>query len=343
MAFCFKKRETVSKAIGRLGRERIENALECLKDWSRPEAIHCARKDIKKARAVIRLVRREIPKKAYGREIHLLREAAKHLAGPRDAVVKVNTLRNLMRHFKDQIAPGALRHVRAALHSAANEEAKRFAKEKKAKTVERLLRRAAKEFECLTVSGKGWKALFPGVKTAYSKGRCAYQTVLKDPAPENFHEWRKRAKDLWYQVSLLRPVWPEQMDAMASELETLGEYLGDDHDLFVLQEAVEGRCASNGNARELETLIQLIEKRQRELWAAPHGADDGNGNDNVREVETLIGLIEQRQRELRAAALELGARFYAEKPSVFCNRLAGYWQTWQREKTPIARSAEATS
>jgi CHAD domain-containing protein len=343
MAFYFKKKETVPKAIRCLGRERIENALECLKDCGRPEAIHCARKDIKKSRAVIRLVRTEIPKKAYSRQIRLLREAAKHLAGPRDAFIKVNTLRNLMRHFKGQLAPGALRHVRAALHSALNEETRRFAKEKTAKTVERLLRRAAKEFDDLTVNGKGWKALSPGVKTAYSKGRCAYQTVLKDPAPENFHEWRKRAKDLWYQVSLLRPVWPEQMDAMASELETLGEYLGDDHDLVVLQEAVEGRCAGKGNARELETLIQSIEKRQRELRAASHGSDDGSDNDKLRELETLIGLMEERQRELRAAALELGARFYAEKPSAFCNRLAGYWQTWQCEKKPILQSAKATS
>lgn len=310
MAFCFQRKESVSKAIRRLGRERIENALKCLKDCGHPEAIHGARKDIKKVRAVIRLVRTEITKKAYCRQIRLMREAAKHLAAPRDAFVKVKTLRNLTRHFKGQLAPGALRHVRAALHNAANEETKRFAKEKTAKAVERLLRRMAKEFDHMTVSGKGWKALSPGVKAAYSEGRCAYQTALKDSTPENFHEWRKRAKDLWYQVTLLRPVWPEQMDAMASELEALGEYLGDDHDLVILRQAVEEQCADDGHSRELET---------------------------------LKGLIEERQRELRAAALELGARFYAEKPWAFCNRLAGYWQIWRGEKKPCDQDAEATS
>jgi CHAD domain-containing protein len=308
MAFCFKKKESVSKAVRRLCRERIENALECSEDCGHAEAIHCARKDIKKVRAVLRLVRAEISQKQFCQLIKLLRETANHLAAPRDAYIKAKTLRDLARHFKGQLAPGALRHVRAEFRNDFDEEMKRFKKEKTTRKVERILHRVAKEVERLSVSGKGWKALSPGVKTAYSQGRCAYQTVLKDSAPENFHEWRKSAKDLWYQVSLLHRVWPEQMDAMASELEMLGECLGDDHDLFVLQQAVEEHCASDGDGRELEI---------------------------------LHGLIAERQRELRAAALALGARFYAEKPSTFCNRLAGYWQIWRREKNSIARSAQA--
>ena len=65
------------------------------------------------------------------------------------------------------------------------------------------------------------------------------------------------------------------------------------------------------------------------------------GEEYPRELETLNGLIEERQRQLRAAALAIGARFYAEKPSAFCKRLAGYWKIWCKEKKP-ARLAEAT-
>jgi hypothetical protein len=68
----------------------------------------------------------------------------------------------------------------------------------------------------------------------------------------------------------------------------------------------------------------------------------GDGNGNTRELEILNGLTEQRHRELRDAALALGARFYAEKPSTFCNRLARYWRTWRHEKKPIAPSAGVT-
>lgn len=309
MAYRFKREESTSKAVRRLGRERIEHALECLQE-SGTEAIHCARKDIKKVRAVVRLVRTQIRKKEFRRLTERLREAATQLAASRDAYIKAQTLRNLAGHFKGQLAPGALRHVRAGLRKCCEEEMERFRNEKTARVVERTLRRLAKILERVKVSGKGWKALGPGVKTAYRQGRRAYRTVLEDPSPENFHEWRKRAKDLWYHVRLLQPVWPEQMDAMADELGALGECLGDDHDLAVLRQDVQARSIRDAKARE---------------------------------VETLNGLIEERQRELRMAALTLGARFYAEKPSIFCNRLAGYWKIWRCEKKPLTQPAGANA
>jgi len=310
MAFCFKRKESVPKAIRRLGRERVEDALECLKDCGHGEAIHCARKDIKKVRALLRLVRSAIDKKEFRRLTKFLREMAKRLAEPRDAYVKVKTLTDLMRRFKGQLAPGALRHIRAELRNAFQDEMKRFTKNKIPKAIERLLLRAAKELKHLEVKGTGWIVLSPGVKAAYADGRHAYQIALKDSLPENFHEWRKHAKALWYQVTLLRRVWPEQMDAIAGELEMLGEYLGDDHDLVMLRQTVQEMCA---------------------------------GEHHPRELEALNGLIEQRQRELRAAALAIGARFYDETPSAFCKRLAGYWKIWCREKKPAVRLAEAAS
>jgi hypothetical protein len=49
-------------------------------------------------------------------------------------------------------------------------------------------------------------------------------------------------------------------------------------------------------------------------------------------VKLLNELVELRQKELRAAALALGARFYAEKPSRFCGRLENYWRVWRAGK-----------
>lgn len=308
MAFCFKRRESVAKAIRRLGCDRIESALECLKDLGRVDAIHCARKDIKKTRAVLRVVRASIEKNDFRRLTKLLRDAARQLAAPRDACVKENTLKALTAHFKGQLKAEALRQVRSDLHRIAEEEMQRFSEEKMVRKIKRVLSRTAKEIECLDINGKGWNAIGSGVMAAYSEGRRACEMALHDSSPEIFHDWRKRAKDLWYQVSLLHPIWPEQMDALARELETLGEYLGDDHDLFVLHQFVRERCAQDTD---------------------------------LRELEILYALIGQRQRELRVAAIALGKRFYADKPSAFCDRLASYWHTWRREKRSSARSMEA--
>lgn len=111
MAYRFKRKESVAKAVRRLGRERIEHTLDGLKDLDRAEAIHGARKEIKKVRAVLRLVRTRIAKKEFRGQAKRLRDAAALLAAPRDAYIKAQTLRDLTRHFKGQPAPGALRHV----------------------------------------------------------------------------------------------------------------------------------------------------------------------------------------------------------------------------------------
>jgi CHAD domain-containing protein len=299
MSLCFKRKEPVPKAIRRLGLERIEHALRCLIDRQHANAIHCARKDIKKIRAVLRLVRANIDKKEFRRLNGLLREAAGHLAPPRDAFVKSETFAKLSSSFKGQLAAGALRHVRCALRNDLNRQRKHFEKNKTATAVEGLLRRTASELNHVKISGEGWNVIQPGVRSAYRQGKRAYRTALENPQAEQFHAWRKRAKDLLYHVTLLRPVWPEPMTAIADRLDALGEYLGDDHDLAVVRRAIETQYADDENAPELTT---------------------------------VQAFIESRQLELRNAALALGARVYAEKPSGFCGRLAAYWQIWRCEK-----------
>src|SRR5258707_14259805 len=110
MAFCFERKESVSKAIRRLGCERIEEALACLKDCRQSQSIHCVRKELKKTRAILRCVRTEIRKSAYRRQIKLLRSAAEQLSATRDAYVTAASLKTLRRHFRRQLASHAWRH-----------------------------------------------------------------------------------------------------------------------------------------------------------------------------------------------------------------------------------------
>ena len=309
MAFHFKKKESVARASRRLGRGRIEHALECLKEGNQAEAVHCARKEIKKARAVVRLVRASLKKPSYRRIIGLLREAAQELAGPRDAYVRLGTLEKLREHFKGQLGPAALRQIHTELRQASEKAMKRFIKKKAKRSAARTLRRVEKNF-CLKICGKGWKVLGRGVKRAYGTGQRAYRDVLQNPAPETFHCWRKRVKDLWYHVSLLEQTWPEQMEALAKELKTLSDHLGDDHDLVILSQ---------------------------------HIREEGYEQGRPREQETLRALIGERQRELRAAALDIGPRLYAEKPAVFCDRLASYWRMWRGAKNRTVVKLAATT
>jgi len=134
----------------------------------------------------------------------------------------------------------------------------------------------------------------PALKESYRRGRAARERAACKPFPENFHDWRKHVKDLWHYFRLLQPAWPAEIRAMTEDLEILGEYLGDDHDLALLQAFVAGHF--EGDSRD----------------AAP-----------------LDRLINLRQKKLRAAALKLGSRLYWERPAGICRRLGGYWNEWR--------------
>jgi len=134
------------------------------------------------------------------------------------------------------------------------------------------------------------------LKESYRRGQAARELVRRKPLPEHFHDWRKDVKNLWHYFCLLYPAWPAAARKQTDELETLAAYLGDDHDLALLQQFIAEHCAGM-----------------------------------EQEAKALNGLIAARQKQLRAAALKLGSRLYAEAPAAFCRRLENYWNTW-REK-----------
>jgi CHAD domain-containing protein len=304
MAFRIKRKETAEEAVRRLSAELIDDALENLSHSGQPAAVHAVRKDIKKLRAVLRLVRVEIGEGNYREQTTALRKAARLLAAPRDAFVVSQVLNKLEDDFKDQIRERiparALAGFKRNLQVKSREETRTFedrAADNLGK-VQRILVKPRDYLEKVSIPGKKtWSTICQGLEWSYSQGRKALQQVQKAPSDECFHEWRKRVKDLWYHVRILRPIWPEQMRATEKQLKTLGEMIGEDHDLMLL-----------------DNTIEAIRGRKRD-----------------QDVENLRAFIKTRKSELRNNALRLGGRLYVEKPAAFCRRLGDYWKLWRCE------------
>src|SRR6266496_973294 len=138
MGFCFRRKESVEEAVNRLGRGRIKKAREHVKQCRNAEAIHELRKEIKRLRALLRLVRQSVPKKAYRRQMMRLRKAAKHLSDIRDAHVQAAALKELGAEVKGRVAAGSLRQLRHLMQEAAAAEMERFVRGKAATKVDRL-------------------------------------------------------------------------------------------------------------------------------------------------------------------------------------------------------------
>jgi CHAD domain-containing protein len=280
----------------RLAWGRAEKALEALRgldgvDGGTETTIHDARKDLKKLRAVVRQLRDPLGERAYETANRHFRDAGRALSARRDADVKLKTLEALNERFED--LPGdAVKRWR--------EELRRDRDAVGEADIEGAVAKAVAEIEagrdgilCWQVEGDTWALVEDGLLRTYKRGRREMLRTSNDPDEEGIHQWRKRTKDLWYQLRVLRNAWPEMLGETADQAHELADLLGDHHDLAILREDLVGRSLDGDQAASLRSAI----------------AD--------------------RQGELAAAASDLGRRLYAEKPKVFQRRIRKYWLAWR--------------
>ncbi|MGH7941880.1 MAG: CHAD domain-containing protein [Limisphaerales bacterium] len=251
MSFRFKRNETVTKAARRLCRERLDQAMEMLETG----AVHDARKQIKKLRAILRLVRSGIGRTAYEEATGDLREAAGRLNPMRDAQARLTALGKLAKRSKGQFPRSILPKLQNSLRQSCKTEENKWGET--VNSVKRYLFAARQQLGSLKVKPNSWKTLGPGLKKIYGRGRKALALAEREPSPEHFHDWRKRVKDLANQLQLLCAARSGKIKPCMADLKHLGHLLGDDHDLFMLNEFIEQ------NLKRL--LARVIAVRQKKL------------------------------------------------------------------------------
>ena len=295
MSFEFKKRESLKKGLTRIAAEEADDAIARLKKrgGDRIETVHEVRKSIKKLRALLRLVRGAIGKKSYRLVNDALRDIGRQLSDARDAQILIEALEKLSAtgSVEAKAAVAAIRKTLEAQRDGINAmlSAKGVFKSLVAK-----LEIAKENSRDWAGAAAGWADVESGLRDAYTRGRDAFETATRRPTFENFHDWRKRAKDLHYQVRMLQPLWPEALEKLSDDTGRLGELLGEDHDFGLL-----ARLLKSGPARG-------VGARQSGLRKA----------------------IERRGAELRGEARKLGETVYADKPRAFIRRIAALWDAW---------------
>jgi CHAD domain-containing protein len=292
--------EEPADGIERVARGRIRNALDEVRGDGAStfaESVHEARKDLKKLRSVLRLVRDQIGEEIYRRENERLRDAGRLLSGARDAEVKLETIDLLRGAGEGMPTKAKLRKYIYSLEKERDEHSQADAERAE------LTERVAAELEAAelaigdwSLDGGDWALVGGGLKRSYRRGRRRFADVRDDPSAENVHEWRKRVKDLWYHLRLLRQAWPAVVGESADEAHGLADLLGDHHDLAVLADDA---------------------RRRPDRFASK------------QDLNALVAAAERRQDELLAAALGSGERLYAEKPRSFAKRYRAYWDAWR--------------
>ncbi|MDZ7705245.1 MAG: CHAD domain-containing protein [Trueperaceae bacterium] len=306
MSYRLEPHEPIDTGIKRIVHEQIDKALRELRgdtDDDRGEAVHSARKRFKKIRAALRLVRDDVGKTVYKRENVVYRDLGRDLSDVRDAQVLIETVDMLREYFNDQLYARAFEQIRSHLVDHHERlKARHLDQQDRAEKVIAILSEARQRVDDWPI-GSGWSAVEGGLHRVYRRGFEGQKTSYDEPSVENFHDWRKRVKYLWYHTRILRDSWKPLLKKYASEVHDLSDYLGDDHDLALLHHTLQTQ--NLGDATELEA---------------------------------LLGLTEKRSDQLRSAAAPLARRLYAEVPDDFVERTKHYWKAWQHEQNlPVVR------
>jgi CHAD domain-containing protein len=288
--------ESGARGVRRIVHKRISDAAGLLRSKNVNDAdVHEARKEIKKARAGLRLLRDAVGKASYERDNVALRDATRPLSAARDGKVLLETLDQLVERYGAASHAIVLDRFRTALRrerTAARRSLTHatIAKQRKA------LQDVADRSESWRVGDGDWEVIGAGLARGYRNGRKA-MTAARSRSDDDLHEWRKQVKYLWHQLQVLQPIWPGLISELADQAHKLADYLGDDHDLVVLRQ----RVVDN------EKTFQ-------------------DGNDGA-----LLALLDRCRERLQEKAFVLGERIFEEKPKQFHARFGKYWNAWRRQ------------
>lgn len=299
MSFELSRKESIPAGIRRIVTVRIRDSLRTLdsKTGFRDEAVHTVRRQLKEARAALRLVRYDVDENLFRQENATIREATKPLSKVRDADVAIGTLGRLLRYYRSNGLKEDFKPLRAALSERRNKIRQRILRRRRTiEQTETILQQILSRTRRLPIRHTGWKAVKAGLRKSYEQGRKAMSVALQDCSDEALHKWRKRVKYQRYHLEMLHSSCKKELKPLAHQAHTLADILGKHHDLSALKQLLNGE------------LIDVLEKKHR---------------------EALLGLIAERQHKLQKKAAKLGQRLCAEDSKKFVSRMHGYWRTWR--------------
>ena len=293
MAFEVKEHEPLDQAICRIVIERIDKAHRFMADGkggAREQAIHEARKQFKQIRGILRLIRKELGGKTFRQENQAFRDLGQPLSDARDADAMVEAFDQLLDHFKLEIKAKHYQPLRRIVQQLMRPAGKIGRSDKRNLMLE--LSAAKERAQQWKLENFAWPALRDGLHKIYRQSRKAMKSAGKESTDEAFHEWRKRSKDLRYALEMASAARPKSsLDRLADQAHSLANLLGDDHDLAVLKQTLDG------------------------LEAADH----------VEHLHSLLDLIERRRAGLQAEAMALGNQLLKRKADAFVEQVQDEW------------------
>lgn len=242
LTFAFRPDDRSSeKAARRIAGELLETSRLILADASLPRAklVHELRKNVKKTRAVLRLVRPAF--RDFEQQNASLREAARLIAPLRDADALALTFDRATARtdlplaqitaLRDRLAPPSGEEIRPEERLEAHRQA---------------LAAVEAGIPDWNIRHKGFDSFTGGLERSWDACRRTMRKARDKADADALHLFRKKVKDHWYHARLLSPIWPDMMAAHVTACDRLGKALGQARDLAILVDAL-GRESFSGD------------------------------------------------------------------------------------------------
>jgi len=249
--------DEVGKALAHLGMAR-----------EKPEqGLHKCRKRLKSVRALLRLVRSG-DETFCTTENECYKQVSALLAGPREATALIETIDRLAASFPEQSAGGGLDAVRDRLVMRQHEMHAGAGLDAAISAAAAACREGLGHIDRLSLPDQPEQAadiLAEGARATLRRARKALDKAGSRGAADDFHDLRKAAKTHSMHLSLLGRLWPTPIKARRKAVDSLGEQLGELHDVFVMRALLDADGAPLGPPEDTKLLAKLLKRSEKSL------------------------------------------------------------------------------
>ena len=225
-------------------------------------SVHDFRKSLRRARSVVALLRPALGRTAAGGLTEGLRSAFRSTSDLRDADVLTATLAGLAGDDPELFVEAAEVAARVSANS------KDVRPEKVLREAIPILRRLPGALEVTLPREYSTPDLEEGLARGYRRAQRAWAAASERRTDAEFHEWRKRVKELRYQLELLASHGSSTLKAREKALGALARELGEVTDQALLCRRIEsgdGGGAPGSASRLLERGRAAVRERSDEL------------------------------------------------------------------------------
>ena len=295
MATRFKGDRPLKRSVRKSAERLIDEGLDKLAVTAtseRDEAIHDARKALKKLRSLLRLIRPAISKSDFREENARFRDAGVPLTQARDLKILIESFDAVVKEcFSGADVPDSLQEVRRSASDRLYKEHERLEADAEVESISYELKEARDDVRKWSRVPDRWRTLSRGLKATYQRTLDARDEAEKNQTAETCHEWRKQVRYLRYQLGFVRCLNPERLTALEGDIDRVNKLLGSARDLTLLEKHLAEQFA-------LDTALS----------------------------ERLKSVIDRRRQEATTEACRLAEELFAASPEEFVGALKADWK-----------------